>query len=110
MKLLFGLILRAVLMLAGLVFVGSLLLAGSLVLLLWLVRALWAKLTGRPVNAWTFQINRQAVMDRFYRAPGQGGASHPDDSDVIDAEVKEVKDVIEVNKMIEVKEIKSPER
>lgn len=108
MKLIFGLIFRAVLMLAGLVFVSSLMLAGLLLLVPLGLRALWARLTGRPINPWTFQINRQAMMDRFYRAPGQGGGSHQDDSNVIDAEVKEVKNVIEVKKVTEVKPVEPP--
>lgn len=101
MKTIFAVIFRVVLLLAGLVFLASLLGAALLLLVVWLLRALWARLTGQPVVPWTFQINRQAMMDRFYRGPGAGGAARRDDADVIDAEVVEV---------IEVKEIKPPER
>lgn len=89
-----GLILRTVLLLAGLVFVASLLLAVVLVLAVWLLRAFWARLSGRPVQPWTFQINRQAMWNRFYRPPGHGQSPRRDASDVIDAEVKEVKDLL----------------
>jgi hypothetical protein len=82
---------RIALLLAGLVFVASLLVAASLLLALWLARSLWARLTGQPVIPWTFQVNRQAVWNRFYRAPGQRTATRPDDSNVIDVEPREIK-------------------
>jgi hypothetical protein len=101
MKIIFSVIFRAVLLLAGLVFMASLLAAALVLLVVWLLRAVWARLTGQPVVPWTFQVNRQAMMDRFYRGPGSGRAARPDDADVIDAEVVEV---------VEVREIKAPER
>ena len=89
-----GFVVRMGLLLAGLVFFASLLVAGLLVLLVWLLRAMWATLTGRPISPWTFQINRQAAWDRFYRrrAPGQPAAS----ADVVDAHSREVNDVTDV--------------
>jgi hypothetical protein len=87
----FSAVVRIVLMLAGLVFVSSLLVAASLLLALWLARSLWARLTGQPVIPWTFQVNRQAVWSRFYRAPGQGKTTMRDDSNVIDVEPKQIK-------------------
>jgi membrane protein implicated in regulation of membrane protease activity len=92
----FGFVFRVLLLLAGLVFLASMLTAALLVLAVWLVRAMWARLTGQPVSPWTFRVDRQAMWNRFYRAPGQGGARQRDDSDVIDAEVKEIKDVREI--------------
>ena len=86
-------ILRVGLLLAGLVVLASLMLAASLLLALWLLRALWAKLTGRPVQPWVFNVNRQAMWNRFYRAPGQApgaGRSARNDSDVVDADVTDV--------------------
>lgn len=82
-------LLRVLLLLAGLVFICSLLLAGLLWLTMWLARAAWARLTGQPVQPWTFQINRHAAWSRYY----QRSAPRPrsDDSDVIDAEIKEIK-------------------
>lgn len=102
----FGFVFRVVLVLAGLIFMASLLAAALLVMVVWLLRAAWARLTGQPVSPWTFQVNRQAMWERFYRAPGAGGAVKRDESDVIDAEVK---DVTEVREIREVKEIKPPQ-
>lgn len=92
MNTIFGFVVRVVLLLAGLIFMASLLVAALLVLVLWLLRALWAKLTGQPVRPWTFQVNRQAMWQHFYRPPAHGAAPRRDDSDVIDAEVKEIKE------------------
>ena len=83
------LLLRVALLLAGMVFVASLLVAALVMLALWLLRSLWARLNGRPVTPWTFKVDRQAVWDRFYRAPGRGPANQRDDADVIDVEAKE---------------------
>ena len=101
MRSIFRFIVQVVLFLAGLVFLASLLVAAMVLLVVWLLQALWAKLTGQPVRPWTFQVNRQAMWSRFYRAPGQApgpgqgqgaGRSAPrDDSNVIDVEPREVK-------------------
>lgn len=88
---LFSVALRFVLALAGLVFVLSLLFAALVLLALWALRALWARLTGRPVARWTFKVDRQAVWDRFYRAPSKRPTRPHLDADVIDVEVKERK-------------------
>lgn len=85
---------RVVVLLAGLVFVASALTVALFVLAVWLVRALWARLTGQPVQAWTFQVNRRAVWGRFYRAPKHDRSSPPstsDDANVIDVEPKQIK-------------------
>ena len=95
----FGLILRVGLLIAGLVFFLSLMAAASLLLMVWLLRSLWARLTGQPVTPWAFKVNREAMWNRFYRAPGQGPMNRPgagpsprrDDLDVIDVEPKEIK-------------------
>ncbi|MFT6589746.1 MAG: hypothetical protein ACI9I0_002173 [Rhodoferax sp.] len=101
MRSIFRFILRVILLLAGLVFLASLLVAAMVLLAVWLLQALWAKLTGQPVRPWTFQMNRQAMWNRFYRAqgqaprPGEGqGQERPtrrDDSNVIDVEPRDVK-------------------
>lgn len=91
---LLGWVVRVGLLLAGLVFVASLMVAGFLVLILWLLRALWAKVTGQPVSPWTFQINRQAMWQRFnQRGFGQAGGVSDRADNVVDAEVTEVTDV-----------------
>ena len=82
-------LLRVALLLAGMVFLASLLVAALVMLVLWSLRSLWARLNGRPSAPWTFKVDRQAVWDRFYRAPGRGPARQRDDSDVIDVQVKE---------------------
>lgn len=90
----FGLLLRAVLVLVGLVFFASVLVAALLLLTVWLMRALWARLTGQPVPPWTFQIRRQAQWSRFYRASDSGRASGrgaADATDVIDVESRAIK-------------------
>jgi len=92
MKLL-GLVLRIGLLLAGLVIFVSLLAAGLVVLMLWLLRALWAKLTGQPISPWTFQVNRQALWQRFnQRGFGQPVASAWADN-VVDVQAQDVTDV-----------------
>jgi len=94
---LLGFVVRVGLLLAALVFFASLMVAGLLVLMVWLLRALWAKLTGQPVRPWTFQMNRQAVWQRFNQGGfGQpGGAAHSPDNvvDVAASDVSEVTDV-----------------
>jgi hypothetical protein len=92
---LLGLVVRLGLLLAGLVFFVSLLAAAVLVLAAWLARALWATLTGKPVSPWSFKVNRQAAMDRFYRRHRDTrGAPVPDD--VVDAQVRDVSVVTDV--------------
>ena len=91
MRMIFSVLLRTVLLLAGLVFLASLLLAAVLLLALWLLRALWARLTGRPVSPLTFRVDRQALWNRFYRPSGQTPGRRRDHADVIDVEPKESK-------------------
>ena len=80
-------------MVAGLVFLASLMAAGFLLLLIWLLRALVARLMGRPVSPWSFKVNRQAVWGRFNTTPEPGRSGSGTAPDIIDAEVKEIKDV-----------------
>ena len=80
-----GLALRLLLLLAGLVFTASLLCAAVVVLGVWLLRALWARLTGRPVQAWTFRVRRQAPWQR----PHNGRAAKLA-GDVIDVQPREL--------------------
>lgn len=96
MKLL-GFVVRVGLLLAGLVFFASLLAAGLLVLILWLLRALWAKVTGQPVSPWTFQVNRQAMWQRFNQGGfGQPGAATSRPDNVVDVEATDVTVVTDV--------------
>jgi hypothetical protein len=90
-------VLRIGLVLAGLVFAMTMLVLAGMLLALWLLRALWAKLTGRPVAAWDFQMHRQANWQRFYRnkaeadtgPPAQPTAPRPSSGDdVTDVRIK----------------------
>jgi hypothetical protein len=99
-----GVIVRVAMLVAGLIFLASVLAMALILLGVWLLRAVWAKLTGQPVNPWKFQVDRQAMWNRFYRPPGSGqgqqapgqdagwsAAQRRDDADVIDVEPKSIK-------------------
>jgi hypothetical protein len=58
-------LLRALLLALGLVFVASLLFVAATLFALWSARALWARLTGRPVAPWVFQVNPRARWTQF---------------------------------------------
>lgn len=84
---------RVLLVALGLVFLLSILTVTLLLLGLWLLRALWARLTGQPVQPWTFQILRQAQWRRFYEAASPDAAAghrRAQDEDVIDVESRPV--------------------
>ncbi len=92
MTTIFGVIFRTVLFAAGLVFMASLLTISLLVLTVWLVRAVVARLSGRPVRPWTFEINRRTAMwPRFNRASASARPRKRDESTVIDVEPREIK-------------------
>ncbi len=94
---LLGFVLRMGLLLAGLVFFASLMAAGLVVLILWLLRALWSKLTGQPVSPWTFQVNRQAVWQRFNQDGfGQPGGANAKPDNVMDVAATDVTVVTDV--------------
>ncbi len=89
---LLGLVVRVGLLLAGLVVFASLLAAGLVLLALWLLRALWARLTGQPVSPWTFQMNRQAVWQRFTQRGFGSPAAAPSADNVVDVPAHDVGD------------------
>lgn len=91
-----GLMLRLGLLLAGLVFFASVLAVGLVLLTLWLLRALWAKVTGKPVQPWVFQMMRRPPWQQASRGSGFGGAQQASSDDVIDAEVRDVSVVTDV--------------
>ena len=97
LRMVVGVFLRVAMLVAGLIFLASVLAMALVLLGVWLLRALWAKLTGQPVIPWKFQVDRQAMWNRFYRPPaygqeqGQGAAQRRDDADVIDVEPKAIK-------------------
>lgn len=88
-------VVRLGLLLAALLFMASLMLAAGLLMALWLLRALWAKLSGRPVQPWVFKMHRGDMWQRAYRASSPGGRDKAH-MDVIDAEVKDITDVTDV--------------
>lgn len=90
------LMLRLGLLLAGLVFFASVLAAGMVLLSVWLLRALWAKLSGRPIQPWVFQMHRRPPWQRAERGAGFGGPQPPSSDEVIDAEARDVTVVTDV--------------
>ena len=70
MEFLFKLILRLVLLAAGLVFALCLLVAAGALLAVWGVRMGWARLTGRPVTPFIFRMDPRAGFGRVYRGAG----------------------------------------
>jgi hypothetical protein len=94
----FGLLMRGVFLLTALIFFASLALVAVFVLVLWLLRALWARLSGQPVSPWTFQFKHHATWQDF--RPGSGSTVSPPraDADVIDVEIKEVREIREISK------------
>ncbi len=64
MNTVFKLILRLVLLVAGLVFVASLVLAAVLFFALWGLRAAWAFLTGKPVAPFVWRVNARSAFAR----------------------------------------------
>ncbi len=91
---LFGLLVRLGLLVAGLVFFAGLVTIAWVLLMIWLLRSLWSKLTGRPVTPWVFQFNRRPPWQRA--DPGFGAARSSSAEDVIDAEVRDVNVVTDV--------------
>ena len=86
-----GLLMRGVFLLTALIFFASLALVACFLLVLWLLRALWAGLRGQPVSPWTFQFRRHATWQDF--RPGAGSAVPPARADVIDVEIREVREI-----------------
>ncbi|RYF43904.1 MAG: hypothetical protein EOO25_01550 [Comamonadaceae bacterium] len=83
MEFLFKLILRLVLLAAGLLFALVLLVGAGALLAVWGVRMGWARLTGRPVTAFVFRMDPRAGFGRVYRgaggqaAPQEAASAHP---------------------------------
>lgn len=101
MQTLFTLLVRLVLLAAGLVVAASLLVVMALVAAAWGLRYAWARLTGRPVMPFVVRVDPFAGFGRVYRGQGQGGARaqpkpvHPGErviGDVTDVEPKGPRD------------------
>jgi len=99
MHLLLNLLLRAVLLAAGLVFAAAFALAIAFMVALWLLRAAWARLTGRAPVPFVMRMQRgQAFADRVRRASQArrkagdfGFPSGRAQPDVTDVEVRELR-------------------
>jgi hypothetical protein len=80
MPALMNLILRVVLLFAGLVFAASLAVAFALLLASWTLRAGWAKLTGKPVTPFIVRIDPRRGFEQMYRGAAQGSRTPRADS------------------------------
>jgi hypothetical protein len=67
MQTVFNLLLRVVLLVAGLVFAASLLFVALLFMLLWGLRALWARITGRPVVPFVMRVDPRTGFGQVFR-------------------------------------------
>jgi hypothetical protein len=89
-----NLLLRVVLVLAGLVFAASLAAAGAVMLALWGARAAWARLTGRPVAPFVVRMRPSGAFSAFggmmARAPH---GSRTPRADALGARTADVSDV-----------------
>lgn len=74
MQTLFTLLIRLVLLAAGLVVAASLAVVVALALAAWGLRYAWARLTGRLVTPFVVRVDPLAGFGRIYRGEGQGGA------------------------------------
>jgi hypothetical protein len=77
MQILVTVLIRLVLLAAGLVFAVSLAAVATLAIALWGLRYAWARLTGRPVVPFVVRIDPRAGFGRVYRRPEQGAAPRP---------------------------------
>jgi hypothetical protein len=75
MQTLVAVLIRIVLVAAGLVFAISLAAVATLVVALWGARYAWARLTGRPVAPFVLRMDRFGGFGRVVRGRWQGGAA-----------------------------------
>jgi hypothetical protein len=67
MQMIFSVLLRLVLLAAGLVFAASLLFVAVLLLALWGLRAVWARLTGQPVVPFVMRVDPRTGFGQVFR-------------------------------------------
>jgi hypothetical protein len=77
MNAVFRLLLRLVLLAAGLVFAASLLLVALLFFALWILHAVWARLSGRTVQPFVWRMASRPGFGSVFR-PRAGAASEQD--------------------------------
>ena len=99
----FTVLLRLVLLAAGLLFAASLLVVAILFMLAWGLSAVWTRLTGRPVMPFVMRVHPREGFSQVFRArqgtPRTGGSRGPEapqrreqPADVVDVEAKQVRD------------------
>ncbi|MEJ8835995.1 hypothetical protein [Ramlibacter sp. AN1133] len=78
MQFLFGLLVRIVILGAGLVAAASIAVVLTVLLAFWLLRAAWARLTGRPVTPFVMRMGpRGAFEEMMRRAPARPASRTP---------------------------------
>lgn len=77
MPLIFSLLLRLVLLVAGLVFAASLAVVFVLLLSWWALRALWAGVTGRPVMPFAMRMGPRGAFEEMMRRAAQPASRTP---------------------------------
>jgi len=83
MKTISSIIIRLVLLVAGLLFAASLLVAALLLAAVWGLRWVWARLTGRPATPWVVRFNPLAGFEPFRQAARK--RQGPSAADVVNA-------------------------
>jgi len=71
------LVIRLLLLLAGLAFAVSLAIAASLLFSIWLVRSAWARLTGQPVHPFIVGAGPRAGFERMRRRAAAASSRTP---------------------------------
>lgn len=98
MQTIFSLLLRLILLAAGLLFAASLLLAAALFMSVWGLRAMWARLTGRPAAPLVMRVDPRSGFQWMVRRGHVMSAAQAEDSrsqerrgqlvDIVDVEPK----------------------
>jgi hypothetical protein len=88
MQTLFTLLIRIVLLAAGLVAAASLAVVVALALAAWGVRYAWARLTGRPVNPFVVHMHARRGFEGMARRTAPVKPAPREIGDVTDVEVK----------------------
>ncbi|MEO7641600.1 MAG: hypothetical protein ABIU07_09305 [Ramlibacter sp.] len=94
MEFLFKLMLRLVLLIAGLVFAACLLVAAGVLLAYWGMRSGWARLAGRPVTPFIFRMDPRAGFGRVYRGAAGGAAPREESGVPARRPIADVTDVV----------------
>ncbi len=88
MQILFNVLIRIVLLAAGLVVAASLAVVVALALVAWGMRYAWARLTGRPVSPFVVHVDPRRGFDGMARRSAAARPAPREIGDVTDVEVK----------------------